>query len=107
MENDNKQIEFKGKSGKVYAFAVLYDLSKNEHPQSAGIYAFTKENFNENHTVLDVQLLMDEDEIAATAKRMKEDGAAYAFFKACNDELACDAELDDIKEGEDYRSKIE
>lgn len=106
MDDITKKIEFKGRSGNNHVFVNCFAITKNEQPRNAGIYVFTKENIAESHAMLDIQLLMDEDEITATVQRMKEDGAVYAFCKDCTDEIACDAEIDDIKEGEDYKRSI-
>ena len=106
MDVLNNKIEFKGKSGTTYQFVHCYHLAENEQPHSAGVFVFTRKNKAENHTVLDIQLLLEE-EITSTIQRMKEDGAIYAFWKECTAELTCDGEIDDIKRGEDYRMKME
>lgn len=107
MDDLNNAIELKGKAGTVYQFVHHYNLTENEQPRNAGIFVFTKKSSNANHTVLDIQLLLSEDEITATVQRMKEDGAVYAFWKECSDELQCDTEIDDMKRGEDYRTMVE
>ena len=107
MDDISIQIRFTGISGKQYSFVHCYNLIEDTIPGSEGIYVFTKEKNAETGSVLDVQLLISEDEIDNTVERMKEDGAAFAFFKECNDELSCDAEIDDIKGGDDYRKSIE
>ena len=106
MDDISIQINFAGKSGKKYSFTHCYNLAEDNIPGSVGIYVFTKEKKAESASVLDVQLLQSKDEIDNTVERMKEDGAAFAFFKECDSELACDAEIDDIKGGGDYRKSI-
>ena len=107
MDDISVQINFTGRSGKKYSFVHCYDLSKEMVPGSEGIYVFTKEKKTGSGSVVDVQLLQSKDEINDTVDRMKEDSALFAFFKECDDELACDAEIDDIKGGDDYRKSIE
>ena len=107
MDDISIEIKFKGVSGKLYFFVHCYDLIKETIPGSEGIYVFTKGKNAESASVLDVQLLISKDEIDSTVERMKEDGALFAFFKECDDELACDAEIDDIKGGDDFRKSVE
>ncbi len=96
---DEKQLELKGKSGNKYTFFPRYKIG--EASKGAGIYIFT----NENDAIEDIQFLSDEDEINATLQRMKDDGAVYFYFTDNLDRLQSDANIDDIKEGEDYRKK--
>lgn len=107
MDDLNNTIELKGKSARVYQFVHCYNLAENEQPGNAGIFVFAKKKSDGSATVLDIQLLLNEDEITSTVHRVKEDGAIHAFWKECNNELSCDAEIDDIKQGEDYRRMIE
>ena len=106
MDDISIQVTFKGKSGKVHSFVHCYDLNNGTIPGSEGIYVFTKEKKTGSGAALDVQLLFP-GEVEDTLDRMKEDGALFAFFKECDDELSCDADIDDIKGGEDYRKSVE
>ena len=106
MDDIDVKIEFKGESGSAHTFIHHYDLTKNEDPKSSGIYVFAKAKNNKNYTVLDIQFLASENDIRATVQRMKDDGATHIFFTEGNDELQCDADIDDIKRGTDYRNRI-
>lgn len=106
MDDISIQINFMGRSGKKYSFVHCYDLFHDMVPGSDGIYVFTKEKKAETGFVLDIQLLQSKGETDGTIDRMKKEGAAFAFFKECDDELGCDAEIDDIKGGDDYRKSI-
>ncbi len=107
MDDLSNKIELTGNSGRKFTFIHCFNLSENEEPKSTGIYVFAKQANNKKGNILDVQFLAAEDNLTATVQRMKADGAGYAFFRECEDELQCDAEIDDIKAGEDFRSFVD
>ena len=107
MDDINVKVELKGKSGQAYTFIHRYDLSQGEEPKTSGIYVFVDNEAGNQPDILDIQFLSANGDLLDTIQRMKEDGARYAFCKESDDELQSDADIDDIKAGEDFRSRIE
>lgn len=100
---DELQLIITGKSGNHYNFFPRYHFDVDASSKGEGIYTFT----DGEKAITDIQFLSAEDEIAATLQRMKDDGAVYFYFKNSSDRLQSDADIDDMKRGEDYRHKAD
>ena len=103
MANKEITLELTGKSGNKYAFFPQYLLAENKDSKGAGIYVFG----DKNDAIADIQFLSDDEEVTATLQRMKDDGVEYFYFTGGIDALLADADIDDIKAGDDYRKKID
>ena len=107
MDDLNISVKLKGKSGRTYTFIHRYDFSNSEEPKTSGIYIFINNQSGERPNIIDIQFLSANGDLSDTTQRMKEDGALYAFVIESNNELQSDLDIDDIKAGEDFRSRVE